>query len=451
MTPVDDDFGFVSMSDLNKEKDEYGFVPFNPVKDEQVESPSQDYEENDLERDIERQQARMTSQAISAIFGLPGDIEEGISTLTGYKSPLPFPTSEKIQKKMQSFGQGYLDPKNDIEKEGDQLIKDFTVLAMPGANAYGFFRNLGLPIAGYATKKGLESTGAEEGTADTAKYGLMLATDLLLNRRAAGGGAGAYAGQLFRNFEEQMQNGGYVNARPLMQSINNLRQQLGRGGSRPSTGPALTKIDELEDLITRGPVDVRELYPFRSAINEIIDSVKGFEINPSRRRVQQRTIDRLNDVKDAVIESVEDWAQQNNPEALQTWREANEAYRVNEQSRTVSQYIYKTAKNFLKDPLIRGLFGGGIGAGGYTAPGLLLKGSAITAGASLPVYAGIKAGELLYRVVQSPVLRRYYGNIIRASTENNAPLLVSNLKRLKAGLHEIESDSQSENAKQNNL
>jgi len=103
MTPVDDDFGFVSMSDLNKEKDEYGFVPFNPVKDEQVESPSQDYEENDLERDIERQQARMTSQAISAIFGLPGDIEEGISTLTGYKSPLPFPTSEKIQKKMQSL------------------------------------------------------------------------------------------------------------------------------------------------------------------------------------------------------------------------------------------------------------------------------------------------------------------------------------------------------------
>ena len=63
--------------------------------------------ENDLEREIERNQAQITSRILESYAGLPGDFQSLIGSLTGLdQEKVPFTSEESAEKGLQE-GEGF--------------------------------------------------------------------------------------------------------------------------------------------------------------------------------------------------------------------------------------------------------------------------------------------------------------------------------------------------------
>ena len=402
-----------------------------------VDSKSFPFEgDNDLDREIERNQARGLSRMLETTFGLPGDIQSVLTHFTGHEFDTKLPTSSSLRKKAESFGQGYLTPKNDFEKESDEFIKDVSSMLLPGSNTYSMFRNIGIPLLGAGAKKGVEAMGFEDG--DPAKLGLMLTLDVMQQRKGAGGGAKDLAVNLFKQFEKEVSNGGYINARGLSKELAALKQNLKAGGSRPSTGEALKKVEELEKTIGTSPImDIRDAYPFRSSINEIIDSMKGFEIGGVPKKIKERAISNLQNVKGALIDAVEAHTKAQNPTAYKAWKDANEAYSVYENSNKIQRFIKQTAKNFLKDPYIKGFLGAASGGGAMISPVAAGLGAAGGLAGTAAGATALKGVSLLSRL-RSPVIAKHYAGILQSALQADAPTMIRHMKAMREELKKEE-------------
>lgn len=400
--------------------------------------------EGDLDREIERHQARATSRGLETIAGLPGDLVSFSKSLFGYDPETSLPTSQSLKKFSEKASGGYTSPKNEFEEKGDEFIQDVASMAIPGSGQYSLMRNIGIPIAATLAKEGIKWMEGSEGVQQGAKIGTMIALDLITHRRNApgakgllGGGAKQHASSLFEEAEKLVPEAAVFDAADLKKSLDLTEKILSKGGSRPSAEKALKKISEIRNEIKGNQANVKDILAYRPAINEIIDDLGGFQLTKSQKNVKNRTVENLQKVKEKIIDFTDKYGKSQNPEFLKLNRSANEAYAVYHKSNHISNFIEKHVSKHIKNPIVKGLLGGAAQTGISTLSPLGVIGSAAGSGAAAGIY---QSGKILQRVMSSPTLRKYYGNILSGALKGNASQAIKNAKALEIGLEKESED-----------
>ncbi len=396
--------------------------------------------ENDLEREIERGQARTLSRIGETVLGAPGDISNLVTNLFGLpKSPIGHVSSENLQKGSEKLTKGYTKPGTEFEKTVDDAAKTFAAMALPGSWGYSFARNLGIPLAATLAKEGVKQYGGEK-AGTYAELGVMLGLDLLGGRISSGGGKG-YANKLFQERNKTIPEGAKLPTENLQKSMSSLRKQLEEGGKATSTEAALEKLDEISKKIkqSKGDLGIKEMTKFQERINERILEQGGFKLE-TPPKVRERSVENLNKVKSLVIKGLEEYGEKQNPEFLKLHKQANKAFSTFEQSNVISNFIQKKFGNKIKSPLVKILFGlGGAGSVGTAAlklPALAASGGAIGAGGTA-LYQGMK---ILYRVAKSPELRKHYTDVVKHALAGNVLKTEKSLKELDKRLKDEEAE-----------
>lgn len=384
--------------------------------------------ENDLDREIERNIAQQTSRMGEAIIGAPGNIWSFAKSIFGFDEETNLPTSKSLREKSEELSQGYTKPKNEFEERIGEVQQDIASFLVPGSRQYSMFRNIGIPIVANLAKEGVNIAGSEK-LGESAKVGLMIGLDLMSQRK---GGAKKFAGSLFEQMDEKIPKGRSISTKNLIPNLNELEKELSQGGSKPSTVKALEKIKELKRDSEGGKIDLRNLAAYRPAINEAIDDLGGFEyiMKPKQK---QKIINNLQKVKKEVIKSVEEYADNFDPELLKLSRNANEAWAVYENSNKIGKFL---EKYFGKKALglgVKTLLGIGapsLGAG--------IFGIGITAAATPILASGYQGIKILNRVKNSPTLRKYYADVLKSALIGNVSQTSRSLKALDKELEEEE-------------
>jgi len=404
------------------------------VQQEQTQFPFD--QENDLEREIERNQARTLSRGIETIAGLPGDIQSFAKQLTGFDAPIMLPTSSELQKGIEKVSGGYLAPQKEHEEKADELAKDITSFAIPGSGRASFVRNLGIPVLSNAAKELAGKFGASENVQSAIKVGTMFLFDLLNARQSIGkGGARKFANDLFQESEKRLPQG-VSNAQKMESSLKDLKSTLESGGSAPSTQSALTKIDEILGNINNGKIENKWLLDSRKKINELIESGGGFDYFP-KPKVKERAIFNLNKVKNEVIDQIDTLGKQH-PEFGAYNKAANDAYAAWAGSNKVSNFLRKNFGDKIENPAVKMALGLA-GSGGVAAGLKFFPLSTAASVAAFPLYHSFK---IVNRIINSETLKDYYGNILKYSLQGNIPQTAQNIKALERKLDQEEKEHQ---------
>lgn len=460
----EDDFGFISFEDLGQDKDEFGFVPFEPIKQQQTPQKSDQRQstsfidefengersisdlgineqeneekfplegENDLDREIERNIAQQTSRIGETIAGAPGDIYSFVKSLFGGDSETNLPTSKSLREQSENLSQGYTKPQNEFEERIGEVQKDIASFLIPGSKQYSMLRNIGIPVVANLAKEGINYTGNEK-LGDATKVGTMIALDLI---HLKGGGAKKFAGTLFNESENLIPQGSTLRSSKFEKSLSNLEKSLESGGSASSKDKALKKISEIKSKMNNGEIEVKELIDFRKTINEIKSELGGYEVQLPKH-IKKKAIANLDLVKKEVINGLNEYGSNHNPEFLKLNKSANEAYAAYEQSDKLASFIKKSVKNSVKNPGVKSILGIAGGGYGLHAGGLALAKSAAVG--AIPAYGLYEGYKVLHQVIQSPTLRKFYGNILKSAASGNASQVSKNAKALEKAFEEEE-------------
>jgi hypothetical protein len=400
-------------------------------------------EEEDIQRDIEKSQARTTSRIGERILGFPGDVQNLIrsfvpESLQPYVMGVPLPSSQQLQEFSEKASLGYTKPENEIQEKTDEFVGDIGSMMIPGGPGYSLSRNIGIPLAGAVVKEATDN--------DYAKMGTMFFLDLISGKRAqipgqrrGLGGSQRYINSLFDQARQSLPEGAhFVDVSPMVDCLNTERAILMRGGGSPSRQQGIDRIDRLLTRINNGQMDVHEFMPARESINELITTLGGwnFELPPAIRR---RSIANLNRIKGSLIEAGENYGRQENPQFFQSWRDANEAQTVLSRSNVVANFIQRNIGRFATHPITKSLFGL------ITAGSSIFKPSVGAVGlGALGIY---EAGKLLYRVYESPTLRRFYSNAVRGAINGQKGVLTSNVEKLDKEIKKEEKEKEKKKKK----
>lgn len=380
--------------------------------------------ENDLEREIERNQAQITSRGLETILGLPGDIYSSAKQLFGQSGETSLPTSSSLRKFSESASLGYTKPQNEFEEKVGDFASDVASMAIPGSKTYGFIRNLGIPLAVNLGKEGLKYAGADEESASAAKMGGMIFLDLLAHRQ---GGVKKYAGNLFEKTKSMIPETLEMPAKNLESALMDIKKELSKGGERTSTTKSLKKINEILSEVKDGKINVKTLYEYRPAINEAIEELGGFDLSIPRN-IKRKTIRNLGIVKSGVIKGVEEGLK-TNPEALKSYKEANEAWAAYEKSQSMKRFIEKTLAGNAKGLVVKSILGLSTPIASAAIGGPLVTG--VVSGTAAGIY---NTQKILRQIMASSALRRYYFGILKGAAAGNAAQVKKNSKALDQSL-----------------
>ncbi len=395
---------------------------------EPAQQASTDYDEGDLQRSIERQQAMLTSRALEAVVGLPSDIANFVGGIFGKDFGLP--GSEELRQFSEKATGGYTKPQTPFEKKAGETFQDIALMALPGARQYNLIRNIGIPVMGNLAKYGLENLGTTEKSQSYGKMGLMVALDLLANRSP--GGAKAYVSELFQKAESAIPEGMLIDATKLEKSLGKLQSELTKGGSRPTTQKALEKVSEIQNEIKGGTIDAKRLAAYRPSINETIEELGGFKIDLPKR-LKARAVDNLNDVKKSVISTLYDYGEKLNPEYLKNAQSANEAYAVMQKSKFITNLLHDKIPYSPQSRAVQTLFH----YAPYAAGVALTKLSPVAGAGAVAGYGAYEGIKILIQVMKSPTLRKYYTETLKAAARENIPKATKNLKALDKAMADL--------------
>jgi hypothetical protein len=389
--------------------------------------------EFDLEREIERNQAQLTSRALEGIIGLPFDIINLVGNAFGYD--LNTPGSEKLKEFSEAATMGYTAPRNEFEQEMGDLFKDVALFALPGAKHYSLARNLGIPVAAELAKEGIKSSGGKEGSQILGKLGTSVFLDVLSHRRGLGTSK-EISSALFEKADKMVPKGVFPKADDAKNSLTKLLDSLKKGGTRPDTDLPIQKTEELLELFRPdGKVDLKKALAFRPAINAWIDKFKGFEVQGIDDANRRRIINNLQNVKKEVIKLGQDYGKKFNPEFLKTSNEANQSWAAWSQSNKIANFIEKKASSKIKSAGLKAMLGLGItgsisGAGALASLGVAVAGT-----------AGLGVGYKLLKTVlraKDPTLRNHYFNILKGASTGNSEMVLRNIRPLDKAMKEME-------------
>lgn len=389
-----------------------------------------------------RHGARTLSNLATRTVGLPGDIFSLINEFiakpatefaTG-KEGVPYeetllgkalPTTESHRKGMEEVTGEFLKPQNKIEKFADDVIEDTALLLNPSSMISkgtkkiaplfkSFAKSLGANVAGETVKefRGSETQG------DFTKLGSLLFLSFIDQPSAA-----KQVAKLYEAAQSKLPKNATVNAAPLSKDLQSLENQITKGRPLENLAPpekfVVDQISKSKNLIKNGQINVEQaIAQKRSLYKELTTLYKEVP-----KIAEQKNVKNLaKQIGNYLNKTVEEYGKKN-PKFYKDYKDADQAFGTLAQSNFLSNWI---DNNVVQHPLTTGLLHL------LGVPFASIGGAA--SGAIVPYY-GIKLGN---RIMKSPVLRKIYGNTLKAAAKEDARSFNKYLKQLDDGLQEEE-------------
>ncbi len=405
-------------------------------------------------KEIGRFAARTASRIGETVVGLPGDIiqlersvrrniqdqlskiipempefikEDPVRKLIQKSPDLlgKLPTSEELKQFSSDLTNQFTDPQGTLEEFGDEIVSLGTSLLMPAGipkKISTVLKALGKATLAKGARKGAELYGAGEGLQTATEIGTLFLTGMIGKPIA-----NAFVSDKYEKARRAIPKGTMVNTGKLSQDLKKVDAELAKGIKTNTKSEVRSALQELESKASGGSMEVEEVVQSYHDLNERMSSKKLFdELGTSERR---RLKSRYDLVKKEVGKNLKEYGK-HNPEFLKEWQEANQAYGTIEQSKKVSNWLSSKANKiprhlvgaaafeiFTGKPVIAAEI---LGAGGLAA-------------------SGVKTGEILYRIANSPSLRKHYLDVIESITKENLPATIRSLEKLNRGLEKEES------------
>jgi len=333
----------------------------------------------------------------------------------------PFGSNKLFQQVSNEITQGYTKPQNDVEKGVDEVFTMAGNLALGSPAVAGqtfarkLFTDLGLSALNKTTREGVKLYGGGDIAQHAAGLGAMILATFLgrANPRQI-------ASDLYNLRDSRITPQTTVNAYgnpnqaaagSLYNDLQGIRAQLTQGGKpAPAESELISQIDTLLSKVNpNGEIPVQELTKWQ------------YQLNRLRQNYPQITFDnRLVDPIRQANQRAIGQGLANDPIAYQAHREANEAFAAGAQAHTMSNFIQKWIPKHMQSGAIGALLGHGLDAS-RIIPGAAAVGTAASA---------LWAGRIIRHVMQSPVLRREYGNLLNNIGQENIPAAINSANKL---------------------
>jgi len=397
-------------------------------------------EEPTKAQELKRHAIRTGLRAGETLAGIPGDITQlsaipakalqaavqagtgkdlsqiDITRIMDRAFPLKgIPTTERIRGSVSELTGGKFEPQSEGEQLSDEIASDIASLSLPVKGKIPFTKSIGLSVASNLAKEGVKPLGVGEKGQAATKLGTLFLLSTFNPK-----GATKYASDLYKEAKTILPEEASVGAKNLRYKLEHLQDSLHMGGKAPSKTKAIEKIGEIKKIIKRDQIAVEELTEFKKTINELRSGLyREFESDKVGRKLAKKNLD---SVSSLVDETLSDYGR-SNPEWGKTYRAANEAYGAIAQSRKVSDWI---RRNVIPTAMHKGALGiGGI------ASALFKPITVPTVAAGVGV---LKTGELAARIAKSPILRKYYSEVVKSALRQDAATTISNLQKMDAVL-----------------
>jgi hypothetical protein len=349
------------------------------------------------------------------------DIEGNIET----HKPVKLPEANELREFTKKQTGEYLEPKGEFSKSTQEIASDIgSMFSTPGL---GFFSKLLIPIGSQVTKQSIKASGGSEESQNLGKLGFSLISTI-----AGLGNAPKMASRALNEAENLIPKGVSFSAKPIEESFKKIKNkswfQTGRTSSK---GPAMDEMKRIEDLIKNGKIDAHKSMQLRRDINEVRKDLGAFTLVP-KVADKKAALAHLNEVDKALLSAMENYGRHLNPKWLKQYKLGNEAYKVTQRSRNISDFIEKHAKP-LKSETARTLFHVAGASSFAHAP-------ALAAGAT-PIVAGAKLIQLANRMIKSPVLRNHYLKVVASASAGNAALMKKELDKFDLISEKLEKKS----------
>lgn len=387
--------------------------------------------DEDLEREIERNQAQITSRMVERLFGTFGDVYQMTPDVLKKIQPLNvlykrLPTSQQLREFSEKASGGYTKPKTKFEEKVGETAADVASFAVGGGGKTLLgttARVLGIPIAGQLAKEGIEMAGGSEKTQQWGKLGTMLLMDLWgLRRGVGGGGARKFGEKSLQEAERAIPKDALADVKVFQKSLDTLDKDLRSGITGAHTSEAIRAIDEIKGHIHNGQMEAWRFPKIRRDINKLIENMKGFSLEGPPRAIKRAAVDNLNKVKSSLIQAGNRWGRGQSPEFFEKWRQGNEALAVFHRSNDIARFVSKATK--VRNPVLKVL----MGVHGYHHPVSTFGLQAAKKGAEL---ATRFPTAMVYRFMNSKVLRKLYTNVLQEATKGNSGAVASGVAKLE--------------------
>jgi hypothetical protein len=359
-------------------------------------------------------------------IGLGKGAKNLLETAKKYAPYKLLPTSTDIRENVTKYLFGEkLEPKNEWERKADDLVSDFTALALPlPGQKLKLLRPALTALGGNIASDIIGRMGGSHKSQTYAKLGTFLVGSLIHPKEAAN-----LKDQLYSEARAARPTDAVVTAKNLYPKTKNLKNTLKKGGEAQSKSGALKKLDEIERSIKDGNIEVEELESFKRSINESLSGLYDeFKTNKVGRKAAKKN---LQDVSKIIDETLREYGKEN-PQWEAAYRPANEVHGAIESSKKVRRSIVRHAKHLGFPALLAEL-------GLYHAGGTLTAGVTTAAGAAV-----LGGGEVVARIMRSPTLRKHYSNLINAALKDDVVAMGQNLQKLDS---ELRKENQSQMSK----
>ena len=431
---------------------------------DQIASDKAQVEKESTSEHLGRNVLQNTARAAETVVGMPGNFKKGFrksfeDANNFVKSFMPsFPTLEEAEKDYPQAERGgnvefindllfnaptsgelrenvtpkvaekisgkkdYLEPKTPTEKKFGDFTQDLTSFFLPGTQQLNTAVRIGAPILGNLVKNGMEYFGASEKTAEQAKLGVMMMTTLMGQSNPS-----EFASQRIGQAKQMVPDTATIHMGDFAQSIQPLITRLNRGLGVPSKSRTRQGLQDLAGQVDgQGRMNLRSAMDARDHINEWISEAGGWDVPAPTRDASIRN---LNTLKRNLITTIDENLARRYPQAGELYRTGYEAAAVTHQSNAISNFIERNfgrkASSVGAKLLFPSLAGGAA----------VLPKTAAVGAMSYPFY---KAGQVAYRVANSPTLAQYYTNVINAAALGNTPVMVTNMEKLDKALKKDE-------------
>ncbi len=364
-------------------------------------------------------------------IGLEKGAENLLETTKKFAPHKLFPAQKQLRELTKDWFGQFTEPHSEGEKVKDELVETTLPFFLPGTGPLGGARNIAAriasPINGVLGKQIVKYFGGSENAQELTKLGLMFGTSL-----AGGVGALTHARNLLRNSETLVPQGARMDATPMERILDRITNAPWfRTGRTRAKGPAMDEVQRIRNAIQNGTMDVHDALQIRRDINEASVNLGGFEFPNAGTREQ--AVAHLNEVREALLEGINNYGATQNPAFHEANQLANQAYAVTRRSSALANFIHIHYSKPIVSTGAKILLGAAITAGAKLAP------AAATVG--IPLLVVQQAMKLLNRVNASPALRRYYTGVLRNAARGNAKEMTKNVERLDKTFEKEEKKS----------
>jgi hypothetical protein len=370
-----------------------------------------------------RQATRTLSRVGESLAAIPGDTVEMIKAIDEWLPEEPswlkrdqtfvqkggkkllekLPTTEDLKSFTSWLSDGYTDPKNAAEEFGDDAVQLAAVLSI-GTKDPTKFKNVAKQlfksVVAKGAGKGAETLGGGPGTQAAVELGTLFLTSLISRKMPK-----QFVSEQYESAMKRIPEGTMVITDGLSSNLAKEKMILEKGLPRASNSKtvALNTINEIENKIAGGAIPFDEVVAMYHDVNEVKTNKNLWaDLDKSGKKLLKR---RLDGVSKAIGNFIDEKGE-GIPGFLEEWRGANASFATLKQSEKVSDYINGQIGGMPKH--LAGSLAVELAIGHPVAAGVTIGGASL-----------VKSGELMYRVMNDPGLRKHYINVMKAAADES--------------------------------